>query len=222
MTEGKIDDIMERASDALAATSYFEAERLALKALHMAREESNFERMSRIVLPLQEARRQRYELALSHGGVNFIDEPVTEEIVVDPGCYLIQPMQVGADARRLRLAAWHQDVPVAVICIEPETELGLWPIVAVTPGTTVRTRIDPPKRKSKPSMKWFVGAMEALGDQAIDDVDPTMPPVRRMDAFMDRLDAVPEHEKLHQALEAVCREAAKEQAELMAKRAARA
>ena len=65
--EQKIDDLMESASAALAATRYFEAERLAWQALGAAHSAKDFERMGRIALPLQEARRQRYQQALDVG-----------------------------------------------------------------------------------------------------------------------------------------------------------
>ena len=58
-TESKsqiIDDLMRRASEAISQTAYFEAERLANKALITAFQASDFEQMARIVMPLQEAR----------------------------------------------------------------------------------------------------------------------------------------------------------------------
>lgn len=61
--DASIDELMEAASDALVAMRYFEAERLALDALLRARRGDCFDAMARIVLPLQEARRQRLDLA---------------------------------------------------------------------------------------------------------------------------------------------------------------
>lgn len=199
---------MEKASASMSRMVYFEAERMALKALLMARQVEDFERMARIVLPLQEARRQRLQLALDAGELRLPDEPYVEGVRIDPGCYLIQPPQVGADARRFRLAALQADVPVAVVCREPRTRLGEWPIVAVGPGLTIRTRIKPPDDPERPDAAWFVGAMEAIGDAAIESVDLNYEPAKRVDLLIERLGAVPDHEKLHQALEQACREAA--------------
>ena len=53
-----IDAKMEHASEALARCEYFLCERLAGEALGAAREKNDFERLARICLPLQEARRQ--------------------------------------------------------------------------------------------------------------------------------------------------------------------
>jgi hypothetical protein len=83
---------------------------------------------------------------------------------------------------------------------------------------TIRARILPPKDDAKPDMAWFTDAMEQLGDAAIDSIDPTMEISRRVSAVLDRLDAVPEHEELHQVLEAYCREAAADQAAKLKKK----
>lgn len=204
----RIDELMDKVGAAMARTAYFEAERLAAKALLMAREDADFDAMARIILPLQEARRLRTQQALDTGSVRLFDEPITDEMHIEPGCYLIQPPLVGADARKLRFAAMQREVPVAVVCREPKTKLGLWPIVAVGAGDTVRTRIKPPAKPASPAMSWFVGAMEAIGDEAIAGIDPAMEAVRRLDAALAKLDIIPEHEKLHQFIEKLCREAA--------------
>jgi hypothetical protein len=130
-TENKIDDVMERASHSLASQAYFEAERLARKALSMAQSATDYERMARITLPLQEARRHRLQQALDVGEIVVFDDTytITEEMEIAKGCYLIVPMLVGADGRRVRLAALSRDVPVAVVTREPTTRLGMIPVV---------------------------------------------------------------------------------------------
>jgi hypothetical protein len=67
-------------------------------------------------------------------------------------------------------------------------------------------------------MDWFVASVQALGDFAIDSLDPTLPPSRKVDVLLERLDALPEHENLHQALASACQEAL--QAQLIEKAAA--
>ncbi len=204
----KIDELMEKSSAALARMSYFEAERMAFKALNMAWQNNSYERMARIVLPLQEARRQRLQLALDTGSVTLIDEqPVSEDVKINPGCYLVCPPLVGADARRLRIAALQQEVPVAVVCFEPIAQTGLLPIVATIPGKSYRTKIKPPDDPDNLELAWFAGAMEAVGDTAIASIDPEKTVERRIEALLEMLDAMPEHEGLHQILEDTCREA---------------
>ena len=56
-------------------------------------------------------------------------------------------------------------------------------------------------------MEWFTGAMEALGDWAIESLDPEMDVEKRVDMLLARLDAVPDHEALHEVLAETCREA---------------
>lgn len=204
-----IDDTMERASQALSATRYFEAERLAHEALLAAHANNDFGRMARIALPLQEARRQMRQAAEDAGTITILDDTTGEVEDIEPGCYLIQPMMVAADARRLRLAAREQEIPVLVLCREPEALLGL-PIVAIAPGVTIRTKIDPPEDLDDPDLEWFMSALEQLGDFAIDSIDPGISLVKRVDALIDRLEAIPDHEKLHQALAEACEEARRE------------
>lgn len=203
----KIDELMERASGALVQMRYFEAERMALKALAMAREATDFERMSRIIMPLQEARRQRLQQALDVEGVTIVDQPVEENSVLESGCYLVRPLMVGADARRMRLAALNHDVPVLVVCREPNDQLGLVPIVAITPGKTLRAKVRPQPKKENPDQAWLVEAMEELGDASLRGIDPALEIVRRIDLLLMYLDALPEHEGLHIALEESCKEA---------------
>ena len=204
----KVDEIMERAEAALRRSQWFEAERLAMRALELARAQDDFSTLSRVTLPLQEARRQRVQEALGARKLTILNADITEEMPLKPGCYLVEPPTVGADARRLRLAALRREVPVAVLCREPLSRLGLCPVVAIG-QMTVRARIAPPKSWDKPDLKWYAEAMELLGDAAIEMLDTGLELDRQVDVLIAALDAVPDHEKLHQALAATCREAAK-------------
>ena len=219
-----IDALMDRASGALAETDYFEAATLASAGLRQARAAGDFERMARIVLPLQEARRQIREAAVDDGGRFLVRR--TGDVPDDrqPGCYLVEPPLVGMDARQLREVLFERRVPALVLAREPLTSAGLWPIVGVG-DRVVRTRVKPPPgvrpladrvrrddNDQPPPASWFVAAEEALGDEAIAAVDPGEPAAFRIDDLLERLEAVPEHEKLHQALEAACRQALREPA----------
>lgn len=223
--QNPIDRLMERASAALVATKYFEATRLASTALSRAHAASDFERMARITLPLQEARRQIREQAVDTG-FSFILAKLSQiPETPEPGCYLFQPPLIGADAKAFREASLAQGIPVLVITREPLTREGKWPVVSV--GTvSVRTRIDPPVPLERiettvckdsygpgsepPSARWFVAAEEALGDSAIARLKPEDPAAWRVDDLMEFLDAHPDHEKLHQRLAENCRQAMKE------------
>lgn len=201
-----VNSLMTKAQQALTRNHWFEAERLCARALDMARGEGDFNLMARVLLPLQEARRQRMQIALDSKKIVIVQEHLPEERQLEPKCYLIEPPLVGADARRLRLLALEREIPAMFLCREPKTQLGLCPVVAIG-QVTVRTRIDPPKKWEKPDLAWYVAACEQLGDAAIDTIDRTAEPARQVDALLERLDTMPDHEKLHQALAEICKEA---------------
>lgn len=226
-TEGSspIDRLMERASVALEKTRYFEAERFCKEALQKAYAEGDFERMARIVLPLQEARRQKRQLAVDSGRVVVLAESDMMMAMVQdilPGCYLFQPPLLGIDARNFREEADARGVPTFVLCREPMTRDGMWPLVAVG-QVALRTRVTPPVPLQRmetgitkdgytgtppPSAAWFEAAAEALGDAAIGKLRFDEPAAWRVDDLMTVLSVHPDHEKLHQRLEEACRQAA--------------
>ena len=206
--EQRVDDLLEKATESLRCGAAFEAERMAAKALQMARQAADFERMTAVAPTLADARVQRMRLATEVGEITVIDEqPITEKMKIEPGNYLVQPPQVGADARRLRMAALQREIPVAVLCREPRTNLGLWPIVAVGRNTIVRTKVSPPDDPEAPDLEWFLDALEAIGEWAAQTVDGELEPARRVDALLDRLEAIPEHQGLHDVLIDTAREA---------------
>ena len=150
--DARLQEQMEKAEASLRRGQWFEAERLAQRGMEMARRIEDFGTMARICLPLQEARRQRVQAALELKKIRILFEGNMEEIKVEAGCYLVMPMQlVGADARRLRLAALRDEKPATVICCEPPNLRGLWPIVAIG-VVTVRAYVEPPENEKKPTM----------------------------------------------------------------------
>ncbi len=162
--------------------------------------------MASVVLPLQEARRQRMRLAIDCEVLRLVESPIPEDPQVEAGCYLVQPPQVGADARRLRLSALHREVPILVVCREPTTKLSEVPIVAVGP-VTVRAKVDPPPKKGY-TMPWFLMAGRELGAAAIQALDTGLEWHRQVQYLVGCLDAIADHEELHQALHDVCLRAA--------------
>jgi hypothetical protein len=203
----KIDELFAKASAALAARGYFDAEQMAGRAMELARSGGEFHRMAAMIPTLTQARMSRLDQAMKVGKVTIHSSPFTETDVIQPGCHLFQPPQVGADARRFRLLAHQQQVVASVLCREPVIRMGLVPIVAIAPGATVRCKVRPPADMERPSVEWFADALEALGDAAT-EIDPQLDVEKRIDAFMARLDAIPDHEGLHRCLERTCREAA--------------
>ncbi len=243
----KIDSLMRQASAALVERRYFDCERLAVDALRRSIASSEYDRLARIIMPLQEARRQIRAFAVDSGHLVEVDRELPTGPTLLPGMYLISPPRVGADGRLLREEAVRREIPVVVIAREPLTQQGLWPVVAIGP-VTIRTRVRPPthmispedavkKRSPKPgkpvgrgqssvassraptpakadlpvavTAEWMLAASEALGDAAIAAVPTGLSALARVLALADRLEAVPDHEKLHQRLGEAAREAAR-------------
>ncbi|MFT5424934.1 MAG: hypothetical protein ACI89L_002737 [Phycisphaerales bacterium] len=219
----QIDGLMEQASISLAETRYFDAADHAAEAMKLARRAADFERMARICMPLQEARRQ-VRLQAEDAGVVCVAKSEGElpgEVL--SGCYLFQPPLLGIDGRRLREIAHDEGVPVFVITREPMTRDGRWPIVAVG-QVVVRAKVAPPEGVQRVEtgmrkdnfegttvpLEWIQMCGEALGDAAIADAEEVAgddPAAFLVDDLVERLDAVVDHERLHQRLEAACRQA---------------
>jgi len=204
----RIDEQIEMTEAAMRRGKWFEAERCAQRGLEMARRAEEFALMVTIALSLQEVRRQRMQQALDTRKIYIINSGVVEEMKVLPGCYIVEPPLVGADARRLRLAALRDEIPIAVLCREPTNRSGQCPVVAIG-AVTIRTRITPPKNTDKPTLAWFTSALEDLGDFAIETVDSGHDLDKQIDDVLSKLDAHPDHERLHQTLTDLCQQATK-------------
>lgn len=196
---------MEQASQALARTDYWACERHAREALRLAHGARDFERMARIVLPLLEARRQKRQAAQDAKRVIVVTSMTElEGAPLKPGCYLLKPPGcVGADGRALLARADQESVPLMLVVHEPLSLSKDWPIVALGP-TTIRARIEP--AKAKPSVSWFLEALDALGESALASIDAASPP-QRVDQLMACVEALADHEGLHQALADECQDA---------------
>ena len=204
-TAGKIDTLMETASAALASGDYFACEREASKALELAHAASDWDRMARICMPLEEARRQKRLEAADAGVAGRIDS-VDDLLAMDdiaPGCWLLEPMVVAAHARDFRSRADESGVPILVIVREPETQLGDWPLAALGP-VVVRTRVAAPEELTP---EWFLAAAEAMGEEALESIEEDLEPETRVNRIMERLLALRDHDELHQELAQACRDA---------------
>ncbi len=202
-----IDDLLGKATKAIAKEKCFEAERLAYEALDLARQDDDFERMAGIVPTLARVRLHRVDQVVRLGRIHVLDTPVEDSVTIEPACYLVQPPLVGDHARRFRLIALQHEIPVVVLCREPRIQIGLIPIVGLGTGATVRVKADPIPDAEHPDMDWYLHALDVLGEAAA-ELDPEMHVEKRIDLLLARLDAVPDHAGLHQYLLDTCREAA--------------
>jgi len=180
-TAEAIDRTMEAASRALVAMNYPEAERLCLAALEPARTLGDWDRLARIMLPLQEARRQRRQIAADAGGyVLNGDRREPQRILDDHAAGLLiltDPPYSDDDAVALRRAARQRGAAVEVLHADP-------------------TRLASMAEK----------ALEDLGDAALAGEDAHRSPATRIDALLNALQRVGDHELLHQRIAELARE----------------
>ncbi len=210
MPAAEIDEAMEQASRALYETRYFEAARLARGALDAALAEQDWDRVARICLPLQEARRQIRQLAVDAGhagAVRVLRDPA------DPageGLALCMPELPEHEAVAIRDRLDREGRPaflLRVAEIQPEG----W-VLSGIPDRGPHKLAAPPEDWAEgalPSVEWFEAAAEAIGDAAIKGAKG-LPPADRVRRLLGWLDTLPEHEKLHQRLAEAAREAAAE------------
>ncbi|MCH2138844.1 MAG: hypothetical protein MK074_07330 [Phycisphaerales bacterium] len=200
-----ITDLMKKAAAASKKGDHFDVETKAVRLAGMFRSRRDWDGLAEAVTMLRDARREIRKQALaSRAKVNLIPEASEADSPLAKGRHLVEPPSVGADARRLRIAARDAQVPAAVVCREPTTRLGEVPVVAIAPGATVRTKIDPPDDESNPSAGWFRSAMEALGREAVAMDQPDLEPVKRVDRLLALLDAVPDEDTVHDHIITVC------------------
>ncbi len=138
---------------------------------------------------------------------------------VPPGCYLLQPPMVGADAARFRAMAREAGVPVMVLAREPLTRAGQWPIVSVG-QVILRVRLDPPPGVARVEgrmtgddypgpapLGWFLGAHDRLAAAALERIDADEHPHHRVDDLLELYSALPDHAQIAATLAATAREA---------------
>lgn len=217
-------DLMEQASDALAKMDYLECEVLCLRALARARQEESWPEYGRILMPLQECRRQRRMIAaegvirLGTGSLTF-DAPGWLARM-EAGCIVVTHPHRAAQAAELLGAARQRRMYIEVMYADNEATAKVWRLRPVTAGDVVcevaapaaawidqwvdatEPAEEPPPplpRSSVSPADWFLDAAERLGDAVLGTATAT-DPRQRVAELEARLDAVPDHEILHQRL----------------------
>jgi len=185
-----IDDTMEQASRALAEMDYLAGERLCLRALAQARAAEDWSAYHRILLPLQECRRQRRMIACDAGVRTGPGD-------AGAGCVVLLPPATAEEARALREQA-HAEAQHVEVMLVAEAGDDTWRVTSYA-GPAVHAAVPAPGR-GVPDVTWYLRASEALGDAAIAAVDAPLGSLDRLDALAGMLDVVVDHEKLHQRL----------------------
>lgn len=159
MLQRTVNDTMEQASEALVLRDYHTCEHLCLEALASALAMRNFERMSRIVMPLQEARRQKRQVAESSGRLFVVGRTPPSEAELAHGIYLIHPPRVAAEGRALREHLERLGLCSLIVTREPTDKAGRIPIVAIGPRTVrIYLKASDGPRLPSPASKQTAGA----------------------------------------------------------------
>ncbi len=204
---------MQAASQALADMDYLRCERLCLDALTAARDNRDWDAYARVLLPLQEARRQRRitaaEGAVRLGTTTLDSDPATWLDNLDPACLVITHPHTPDTARTLLQSARRQHRMIEILYADNLSDADPWRITSFDgpPCTSAIAAPPPPSRErwSHPTdtldpAAWFLHAAESLGDQAAQHA--TAPPgdPQRITQLEHALLAVTDHEILHQQL----------------------
>lgn len=182
---GQIDQWMEEASQALVERNYGRCEDLCVRALAAAREAEDFDRLARILLPLQESRRQRRQIAEEAGVVVLNGPQRAPAAILDDhpaGCLLLtDPPYAEADADALRALARRRHQAVEVL------------------------RVDQAGLKA-----MFLRGLEDRGDALLAKVPRHQSAIEKVDRLLAELDRVGDHEIAHQRLAEAARQTERE------------
>lgn len=210
-----IDDLMQTASQALAEMAYARCEALCLEALEQARDEEDWGMVGRVLLPLQEARRQKRQAAID--GLIMLGTPTKppslNDLISDPrcGCIVLTRPYTAEDAASLSLLIWKEQRQIEVLFADNEAHAPTWQ-VTTHQGPWASTEMNAPTQEwigqwvdplatAPPTpAHWFMKASEALGDAAYAAVDADPGTPQRFDELAEALNSATDHEILHQRL----------------------
>lgn len=211
----QLDAIMDDASRALVAMDYLRCESLCEQALALAREAGDWHYYARVVLPLQEARRQRRMIA-AEGTLRLgtADMPGHDPGAwlerLSPGCMVLTAPHTREQAGQLQQLARQRGLHVEVMHAEVSGDTWtlqggngpavLCPFRAPPQETTGRWLSDPADGRRQDAAEWFIDATEALGDALIASVTSEEGSLQRVADLETCLAGLTDHEKLHQRL----------------------
>ena len=211
-----LDSLMETASRALAEMDYARCESLCLQAFEQARSAGDWVMVQRVLLPLQEARRQKRQAAtdgLILLGTPEADRASLTDLIADSrcGCVVLTHPLTADDAAELDTAVRNRHRAIELLFADNPADAETWRITALRRPAVVAELtapepawvgewIDPLATAPPTPAHWFMRASEALGDAALEAV--TAPPgsEQRFDQLAEALASAGDHEILHQRL----------------------
>lgn len=203
-----LDILMERASRLLTDMDYLGSESLCLDALAMAKQANDWTAYARIVLPLQECRRQRRMIA-----ADTAVQLGTNACWNDPrdGCVAVTKPLDHAVAERLATEASEHQKFVEVLWCDNEPDAISWTLstlgelrvsceVRPPDPAWINQRLSPADQGFTAAGHWFIAASEALGDAALARVEAPLGSLEHVEQLERMVAAVGDHEILHQRL----------------------
>jgi len=221
-----LDAWMEQASQPLARMAYLQCEALCVEALKQAREQQRWAYYARILLPLQEARRQRRQMAaegvIRLGTASLTEPPARWIAQLEVGCIVVTRPHTVEDAQTLAAAVRDQQRFVEVLFATSDMDEDTWRLRAHHGPTIEVQRTAPPadwrdrwlapgtvpggapQTGSQTPADWFLDASEALGDAALDKIEARSDAIpggeQRVLLLEQMLAVAADHEILHQKL----------------------
>lgn len=206
---------METASQALAELDYARCESLCMDALNQARDVSEWVIYQRILMPLQETRRQRRQAALD--GPILIGTPAQLGDVasqlndLEQGCVVLTWPCTGGDAKALIASVHDSKKPIEVLSADNASDAPAWRVTSYAgPGLSVDLPApkadwigqwtDPSAIAPPTPAHWFMQASEALGNAALAAIQAMPGSLEYLQALEAALSCVDDHEILHQRL----------------------
>jgi len=196
----RIDALMDTATRALMAMDYPRCERQCLEALELARQQRNWDIYARVVLPLQEARRQR-RMTAAEGhrrlGTASLEGNPTAWLAQMPegGCLVLTEPHRREQARELSDLAAAQGRAVEVLWADNPMDAPRWQISSLTDSELSVIRPAPPEAwrdrwiepgQSLPAAPPVPGSQDATG-QSTGGVQNSATPT---DWVMDAMEAL--------------------------------
>lgn len=210
-----LDNLMESASQALAELKYARCEVLCTDALTKARDASDWVMYQRVLLPLQEARRQRRQAALDGpillGTPKQFDDHAQLLNDIEQGCIVLTWPYTASDATALNQLIRDKQLPIEVLFADNASDAETWRITSYAgPGLSIDLPApnaqwvgqwtDPSSLAPPTPAHWFMQASEALGNAALAAIAALPGSLDHLQALEQALACVDDHEILHQRL----------------------
>jgi hypothetical protein len=211
-----LDQVMQAASLALADRDYLLCEYKCVEALALARQASDWAYYARILMPLQESRRQRRMIAaegmIRLGSQGLAGAPEQWLALHPTACIVLTQPHDRQTASTLRAAAAARHQHVEVLLADCNMDADQWSLRSFA-GPEVTLKLAPPPVQWRDQWMpgrvtgtdatpatWFLDAGEALGDAATALLGDHAADRQRLEALEHCLEVVTDHEAIHHRL----------------------